>query len=279
MRRLNYVVSAALVWVMASVRPGELASQSIWLEPHGDRVAYLEILKPSFEDGDDIAFLTSAWYLSTRVALSDNIAVVGEVPFAYAKIDSEFTEESQSGTTIGNIYAGLELTGGASKFFGEFGVRVPLASDEGDGGLASEAGFLADYVDRAEAFLPNVLSIHAAVNYRLRQENGVGVRFRLAPLLWIDTESDGAEVELWTLYSAQVWYNGEMVAVGGGFSGRALLTEEDLDFGERSFHQICLAANLILGRFQPGVQLRVPVDKDYSDIVNTVVGLSVGYRW
>jgi hypothetical protein len=56
-----------------------------------------------------------------------------------------------------------------------------------------------------------------------------------------------------------------------------LATEGDLDFGERTFHQLGMFANLLLGRFQPGAQLRIPLDEDLSDLINPSVSLSLGY--
>jgi hypothetical protein len=279
MRRLKYVVAAAVVWVLVGAWPGELTAQSIWLEPHGERVVYLEILRPSFSDGDEVAFPTSAWYLATRIPVSDKVALVGELPFSYAKVEYELLDESQSGTTIGNIYAGLEFGGGESNVMGEFGIRVPLASDEGDGALASQLGLLGDFVDRAEAFTPDILSIHGAVNYRVLPVNGLGVRLRLAPILWVDTEGNGGDtVELWALYSAQFWYNGEKFAVGGGFSGRAWLSEDLDNLGDRTLHELGLMGSVNLGQFQPGAQLRVPLDEDLKDVLDLALVLSLGYR-
>jgi hypothetical protein len=126
--------------------------------------------------------------------------------------------------------------------------------------MAVFVGQTADLVDRWEAFQPDILSIHGAVNYRSRTTPGLGLRLRLAPVLWIDTGDALSKV-----------------SAGAGFSGRLLATEGDLDFGERTFHQLGMFANLLLGRFQPGAQLRIPLDEDLSDLINPSVSLSLGY--
>jgi hypothetical protein len=203
---------------------------------------------------------------------------VGELPFTYASIDDGFIDESAG--AFGNIYVGIEGRGSESAARGEFGVRLPLAPSEGDGALAAEVGQYADLVNRWEAYLPDVLSIHAAVDYKSRTTPGLGLRLRLAPVLWIDTgDALRDDVELWALYSAQAWYDGERVAVGAGFSGRLLATETDLDLGERTFHEVGMFVSLLFGRFQPGAQLRIPLDEDLSDALNPSVSVSLGYRF
>jgi len=277
MRLVNSVASTAALCVVAVALPSGLAAQSIWLEPQSDRSVYLEALKPSFEYSD-LSFLTTSWYVSVRWPLGDRMLLVSELPFTYASIDNEFIDESA--TAFGNVYVGIEGDGSESAVHGEFGVRLPLAPSEGDGLMAAEVGAFADLVERWEAYLPDVLSIHAAVNYKSRSTPGLGLRLRLAPVLWIDTgDALRDDVELWALYSAQAWYDGEKVAAGAGFSGRLLATETDLDFGERTFHQIGMFVSMLFGRFQPGAQLRIPLDEDLSDTLNPSLSVSLGYRF
>lgn len=275
MRRLKFVASAAVLCVVVGAGPSGLEAQSIWLEPQSDRAVYLEVLKPSFE-GFDFSFFTTSWYWSVRWPLRGNILLVAEVPFSNASVE----DTDMSGTAFGNVYLGIEGGGSESPIVGEIGVRVPLAPSEGDGGFAAEVSAFADLVDRWEAFQSDVLSVHGAVNYRSRATPGLGLRVRVAPVLWIDTgDVLSDDVEFWALYSAQAWYDGEKVTAGAGFSGRLLVTEDDADFGERTFHQIGMFVSLLFDRFQPGVQLRIPLDEDLSDLLNPSVSLSLGYMF
>lgn len=64
-------------------------------------------------------------------------------------------------------------------------------------------------------------------------------------------------MELVAGLSAQAWYLGDRVSVGGGYVGRGLVTEEG-SFDERTAHRVGACANLAIGRFVPGIQFRFP---------------------
>ena len=134
-----------------------------------------------------------------------------------------------------------------------------------------------DFVDRFEAFAPDVLSIVGAFNYRYRSGQGFGARVRAAPILDIPTQ-DGGDPELFVLYSLTAWFESDIIGAGGGFSGRALLTEDGGSVGQRTLHQLGLFANLKFGRWHPGAQLRLPLDDDLSQLINLVFSLSIGFR-
>lgn len=273
--RRSLLTLLSVAWLACVLLPASAAAQSLWLVPHSDRAVYLEILKPSFDDGDDFTFTTSALFLSGRFAVGDNMVLVGEVPFANAGVDVEDFDESES--AVGNIYLGAEFRGTDSPVFGELGVRLPLTKDPDYFG---EVFWYMDSVDRWEAFLNDIASVHAAFNYQYKAPSGLGIRGRVAPVLWIDTGEGpiADDVEFFALYSAQAWFEAANVAVGGGFSGRALLSEGDLDFGERTWHQFVLAGSFGLGRWWPGVQIRLPLDEDLTNVLDVVFGLSLGVQ-
>jgi hypothetical protein len=268
MAYLRGSLSLAALWLALVPLAGELEAQSLWLERQPNRALYLEILKPSFDD-TDLTFLSATFFLSGRYAFNEKLALFGELPFANGGIENF----GDSDFTVGNLYAGLEYGRLESGVFGEFGVRVPLASEDNFGTLI---GLFSDWVDRFEAFTPDVFSIIAAFNYRYRSGKGFGTRVRVAPILDIPTEN-GGDPELFALYSLTAWYESDIIGAGGGFSGRAILTE-DGSVGERSLHQLGLFANLKFGRWHPGAQLRLPLDDDLTEFINLVFSLSVGYR-
>jgi hypothetical protein len=252
-----------------------LYSQSIWLEPIGDRVLYLEILKPSFDYGD-YTFPTSVWFLSGRWRLDDKLWLVGELPFAVAEREQDPWFGSASGSSdasIGNPYAAVVLRGADMERYGDFGVRLPFPSEAN---LGSAVGAITELVDRVEAFAPDVLTLAAAYNHLHKTSGEFAVRARLGTVLDVPTE--GGDVELFALYSVQAWYEDETAAAGGGLSGRLLLTQGNLDLGERTLHQLALFVNVTLGRWIPGLQMRFPIEDDFSRLVDLVVGLSLGYE-
>ncbi|UCC49865.1 MAG: hypothetical protein JSV41_06840 [Gemmatimonadota bacterium] len=287
MRRLYCSLLAAVVCVGSLVWPVSLMGQSIWMEPLNDRAVFLELLKPDFATAGDWSFATSAGFLSARWSLGSNIVLVADLPFAYGDFEGEVVSEEpvdtvrfdESGATIGNPYIGVELRFQDFPVFGEIGLRAPLTQGESFlDEVAAVAGGYADFVDRLEAFLPDVLVLMAAANYTHQFPGGTSLRFRLAPVFWVDTaEAFEDDSEMFLLYSAQGWYEWESVIIGVGFSGRWQWTVGQLDFDERTVHQLVISASwLSNSRFRPGVQFRLPLDDDLkNNYFSWVFGLNL----
>jgi hypothetical protein len=244
-------------------------SQPIWLDRSADKAITLEILKPSFADEEGITFSTSAWFLTGRFAVGNTISLVGQIPFAIYGRDYNGSSESEN--AFGNIYAGIEIHGQNTPVFGEIGVYLPTAPSEGDATSALFSGC-------AETFLIEATSISGMVNYYQQNPGGLLLHFRGGPSIWIDTGDNSDETEVYLLYAAQVGYAAPKFELLTGFTGRWWLSAGDAtdNFGEASFHQIGFAANIALGNFRPGATLRVPIDEDYSDIMDFVFGLTLG---
>jgi hypothetical protein len=242
------------------------SAQSPYLDRGRDRTVLLEVLKPSFDVEDGPDFPTSTWFLGARLPAASQTRVVLELPWAI------YEEEDFSAATIGNPYLGLEYGAAHSGPFGEFGLRPPLASSEDDV-VASLSGILSD-VDRWEAFWPDVIPVTAACNYRHEDPAGLRLRGRLGGSLWIPEH--GGDVELFALFGGWAGYESRMVRVGGGWSGRALLTDEGV-FGDQTLHhQLSAAVDVGSGRFRPGAHLRLPLNSDLSDTVSLAYGISLG---
>ena len=97
-----------------------------------------------------------------------------------------------------------------------------------------------------------------------------------APTFWIPTNE--GETELLFDYSGQVGYEGSQFGVIGGITGRMVVTEDGLSFGERTFHQLTISAMVDLGTIIPGIQLRFPLDDERRRAVNNVFGLSLVFE-
>lgn len=222
-------------------------------------------------------FFTSSFFLNLHLPVSESTYIVGELPFSYAKLeyDPQFGGD-ESGSTIGNTYLGVEYQGkGNSRFMGEFGVRIPLASETS---VATFTGLLTDFVDRGEAFAPKVISVHGMFNYLHQEEQGLSLRFRGGPVLWYNTEDTGGDrTEFLLRYGFIIGYNSPVVRFHGGFNGLYIVTEEG-DFGEKSLHQFGISANYGSGTVRPGISLRVPLDKDYQELLDSTVGLEVAFH-
>ena len=59
------LAASLICWLL----PASLAAQSVWIDQQLDQGFALEALKPRFSDGGDVSFLTSVFYLSSRLRL------------------------------------------------------------------------------------------------------------------------------------------------------------------------------------------------------------------
>ena len=108
---------------------------------------------------------------------------------------------------------------------------------------------------------------------RRRSVSGVVWRLRGGPLVWLGR--GGNDTELLLHYSGQVGYESGQISVLGGLTGRAVVTEGDANLGERTLHQLGAAMAFGSGTVRPGFHVRLPVDRDLTDILDFVFGFNV----
>jgi len=245
-------------------------AQPLWFDRNYDAGLLLEILKPEFEGEDDLTFLTSAWFLSGRFRTNEKLCWSFEIPYTHYGFSSEW--DDQKDDALGNPYIGVELGGLSSPVFGEIGFRVPLAPAIYD--AATSAGQFADYVDRTEAFLPDILSVQALINHYKRKPSGFSTRVRGGVINWIAI-GERDESEMFLVYSAHAGYESPKVSILAGISGRYFLTGDDLDVYEATIHRISVETGIQLGKTRPGIHFRLPVDDDLKNIIDYVIGFSV----
>jgi hypothetical protein len=269
--------------------------QSSWLDQSPDRAIWLEIQKPNFTDeylGGGLfsepmktTFSTATFFLSGRFRLGGLLTLKAELPFTNAGLkDYTFIDffgdtvhfDSYSENQFGNPLVGVEIGAPGSRFTADFAVRFPIVDDEHL--LASEFALFTDY-DRFEAFFPDIMTFTAGANYRYAGPTGLLINLRAGPAFMVVTEEgNNTDPELFADYGAQAGYQGSRVTLLGGFTGRAIITEGDLSFSERTIQQLGLSGSYTFGRFIPGLLFRVPMDDDLGDILDFVFGINVGYR-
>lgn len=256
-----------------------LEAQSIWQDYTTREGITIEFLKPHYVDEEDLSFLTSVTYLSARFPITRNMVFSGEFPFSYVKYDIPQGPDLGAKQTFGNPYFGLELHFRRTPLFIELGARAPLTADvEEKNGEATVNGGLTDFIDRAEAFATDAVPVSAIMNCILSSRTGFSLRLRGGPSFWF-ASGDREESETFFLYSAQAFYETGILRFGGGFSGRYLASADAGNFGERSLHQLTFGLDIILGMFRPGVYIRIPLDEDLKDMINTVWGISLGIEF
>jgi hypothetical protein len=253
-----------------------VASQHYWLHAYGEREISLEVLKPRLYGYYDYSLLNSTWFLSGNFSVTEAAAFVVEFPFANYDIDNEssyYKDES----IIGNPYVGFRISTPGKKVsdtvVANFGLRLPLAQDDKYG--ASYIGMYTSF-DRFEAFVPDLFTILASGGCRRSFEGGASISFAGGGTFMVPTE-DGNDPEMFIDYNLELWYRSDKAGFGSGFTGRLLITEGDLNFGERTVHQMGFSGYVDFGTFRPGLNLRFPLDDDPTPSLDYVYGFSVTF--
>ncbi len=262
-------VASALVLIGGAA---SLAAQNPWRASGSSGSVTLELLRPSLKTSYvDQSLASGALFLSGRVPISSTTFFVAELPAAYGSFTSTGfgSTVTASSAMVGNPYVGIEGGRDGARFFGEFGVRVPIASENQPEAIL--VGTLAD-LERMDVFLPKVVSVSALANLRSTTPEGFLLRVRVGPVAWIPTEGSGT-VELLGAYALQVGYEARSLSLIAGLGGRAIITE---DVDNRFMDHFVVAASYRIGVLRPGLSLRLPIDNYYRDAVGSVLGLSLG---
>ncbi len=263
--------------------PGLSSAQSLWTDRMHASSVTLEWLKPNFEGEGEYSFGTSTTFLTGRFATKGGrVSIITDLPYTVLgytthELAGSFpnyttVEKTKTEGTIGNPYFGIESLGKDSAFLFEFGTRLPVTPDDNE---AIFSGVLTDWIERMEAFITDAIPVQLGFNYLKQNPGGFILRTRLGMNGWIPT-GDRDDGEFMMMYGMQFGYASDEIQVLTGFGGRLILTEEDLDFSERTFHQLGIAANARVGRFTPGLSMRVPLDEDLSEVLNYVFGVTLG---
>lgn len=272
----------ALLTVIALAAPlaEQAQAQSIWVPGSNRASASLEVLKPiPTREYDYWTAASTAFVLSGRTPIAENLMLIAELPFAHAgmKLSSLGGEGTRTNSVIGNPYVGIQYGSAASPAIADAGIRLPLrrSRDAYSDDFAAGVGILSD-LDRMEAYVEDVLSVGGRIGVQQRMESGLVLRARGGPTLWYDTGATGADfdevTELIVDYSAQAGYEAERFSLLGGLTGRTFVTG-DGTFAERSLHQLGMSGIVTVGGVQPGITLRVPIGENASDAVQYVLGV------
>ena len=253
-------------------------AQTYWLQPPRGNNVTLQFYKPDFDrTGDELGSKTAVWFLSGKFRISGDFDLYVDLPVSRFDIKEgqQFYWIGDDQIATGNPYVGIRgrfsSVGVIRRIVGRIGLRPPLTSD--DKQSATTVGRLTVY-DRMEAFLPNRWSIDigAGQMYDICRVCNLETDFGLITM--IPTE-DRADAEMWLTYGFAFWLRTSAVDLGAGLSGRWWATSEDTNFGRASVHLLGIAGVLKLGRVEPGIQFRLPADKDWRDEVASVVCLNL----
>lgn len=264
-RLLSRTLRAAILAVgLGLLAAGPARGQSLWVEP-GRGGLRLEFLKPMI---DHTSTSSGVLYVGIRERLGPYMDFVGELPVAHGDVRTAGFD--QTATTIGNPYLGLEIGPPSRIVTAEVGVR-PALVDSVD--AATSVGFLADVVDRPEAFLPDVVAVVGRVHARWYDLSGLGVLLHAGVVGWIPTDDSAAATQ--ASYGARLGWRGPRADVTAGITGRVDLSDGFASIQDRSLNQVGAAASFRLGPVHPGVEVRVPLDRSLRDLVDWVLGFNL----
>lgn len=264
--------SLLLILLTAAAAPAAARAQSLWLDPAGAGGFQLEFLHPSV---DGYSAASGAVFFGLRAPLGRRVALVGELPVAHGdiRVGVEGVELRGEAVTPGNPWIGVEIGSPGSDLQVALGGRIALI-DSVD--AATSIGFLADPIDRPEAFLAQTGSLTARVIWRGFDDAGRGVLLHGGVSGWIPT--DDGETVLQGSYGARLALAGPVVSAVAGITGRANLSADDRSLAERTLHQLGLAVALELGPLRPGAEIRFHLDENFRDGTDWVLGLFVALR-
>lgn len=269
---------ALLLAVAVAALPTGASAQALWINPDRTGALELEVLRPNIENSTGTS---AALYLGIRAPLGSHVALVGEVPFAHGDFDVGPNAALDARTTLGNPYVGVEIGPSTSPILFEFGVRLPVL-EEVDAG--SSVGFLADPIDRPEAFLEDLIALSGRVHFRRFSRSGLGILLHAGATGWIASDAarrdlppgfNPPEDEVVANAGARLTWSGDVGGFVAGVSGRANVSDPDGSIGERALAQVAGAGWLRLGPVRPGVEFRIPLDDGLREVVDATYGASL----
>ena len=252
-------------------------AQPVWVATERTGGFHAEYLRPDIE-GSSAA--SGAVYLGVRAPVGSHVALVGELPLAHGDFDLG-NVDLKANTTLGNPYVGVELGPRHSSVHFEIGARLPVLKEVD---AASSVGFLADPVDRPEAFLEDLLAVSAVAHYRRFGPGGFGWMLHGGATAWLTAEESDRDAPVGTAppddeivahYGARFGWRGRTGGFLAGVTGRANVSDPNGSFGDRARTQIAGAGYLRLGPVRPGLEFRLPLDDDLREIVDGTIGVSL----
>jgi hypothetical protein len=252
-----------------------LAGQGFLMPETPPKGIGLEVSHPSFKEFD-VTLPTSIWYASGQLPLMDRLRARVDIPLAFADFKGD-DEGIGSSTVLGNPYVGLAFDPVPALTL-ELGTRLPLTTADEES-FADVVAFLAD-VQRGEAFVEDFVPVMASAAYRLSPAPGWTVEGRggVSSLFYTgDFDEDNVTfVDYGVFGSYSMGLNSQVaqdMRFGAGILGRWDASEDDGSFSENSLHQAGFTVDLGMRRVRPGLSLRIPLDKDYRDVLKSSVGL------
>jgi hypothetical protein len=238
--------------------------------PTPSRGVWLESTYTDFE-GEGVKFPTTVWYLGARFPLTQQINAVVDLPFSHSRVEIG-DEDAETSSVFGNPYLGVEFAASPSLKL-ELGTRAPLTNSD-DESTADVVAAVSNPL-RLEAWAQDVVPLTAGATFSTDLSPAFTLRTRGAATAFFFTGEGDSDTETAIDYSVTGTYTSGNARFGGGFLGRWLASADEGSFGENSLNQLAVSADVLVGNVRPGLSVRVPLDEDYRDVVNSSVALTL----
>lgn len=224
--------------------------------------------RPLFHNDVETNVFTGFHELSFAIKTGDRLSIVGSLPFAHRG----FTDDSQ--TMVGNFYLGAvwgeDEPDGNSAI--SLGLYLPMAQKRK--GAAALTGIFSEPV-RFHLFLRDVMTLH--VNGLLYNKTPSGYYFRgefgAEYSKYVGGGYSGGEMSL--RYGAGFGYEKKGYSFGAELVGYWLVTANVVSFSDGQFNVVSLGGEFRGSVFLPGLYYSIPLNDEYSAIVDGVLGFRV----
>ena len=259
------------VLALAALPAGALA-QSEWLVQ--ETGVGFEARRPAFDAELGLSAASAAYFLSARFQLS-RFAVVGEIPFAYASYENETAlgTRQSSDHGVGNLYFGVELPLMLGTAALEAGLRVPTY-DADFGEVSPLVGYFGTLADRYDAFVSELLAPRLGFRIEPLPTDLIGSVRANAGIAYMMPGGGTVDADLVLDGGLRAFVASGGTRAGAGLEGMLVLTG-DADLARRSIVQGGLWLDHDFGRLRPGLSIFLPLDDDYGDVIDFVLGLSL----
>ncbi len=268
----NVVLLAAAFFALHP--PAESEAQLRRVQPSDDPVVALQVTKAFIDTGgfgDGFSWYTSVIRGRLVTPIGESTAFVADWGVSLAGVGSE------SDATLANPELGITFIDDDGASSGFVSVILPLAKTIGEEGGFGFGGSTATAILSdpiwLERFAPDLLSLNAGITPSSAIGDGDATRlnYELTGSFLMPTE-DGGENEFFARYGFGISHALESVRLRADVNGIAVLSEGDLDFGERTIHELFLGIEGVDGG--PGFFVKVPLDENF-DSVDAVIGATL----
>ena len=268
----DYAIKAAVAGILVGLLCHSVFAQTFLLQnlPENNPQFSLRYLRPNFEADVDFSTFSGIYDLSFSLPVSAGFNLVGSLPFSSAGFEGQ---ESESG--FGNIYVGLqtrrhptpERTSSLS-----FGLFLPTAPDDKFSLLLVN---IFSNLHQQEKYIPDMLTLYGNYAYHRTQPGGVKLGVEFGPQLYVPTDDEGDESELFIHYGFTGGAQVNHFAIFAEFVGLAIITEEADEFGDRFTHSLAFGAQWTEGVVRPGIFYQIYLDEDMEEVVDGVLGIKI----